>query len=58
MGRSTSMDQEAADRISGGASRELGSDTAQSGLSDLAQAAADRNHDDYDSTYDGGFVDD
>ena len=44
------MDQEAADRISGGASRELGSDTAQ--------AAADRNHDDYDSTYDGGFVDD
>lgn len=49
MSKSSSMDREAADRISAAAERDPGSDTAQSGFDERADAAAVRNeNDDYD----------
>lgn len=49
MSKSSPMDREAADRISAAAERDPGSDTAQSGFDERADAAAVRNeNDDHD----------
>ncbi len=46
MEKSTPMDREAADRISGAAERDPDSPTAQSGFDERAQDAAERNNTD------------
>ncbi|MBF6176776.1 hypothetical protein [Nocardia blacklockiae] len=51
MSKSSPMDRESADRISAAAERDPGSDTAQSGFDERAEAAATRNEDDYDDKY-------
>lgn len=51
MSKSSPMDRESADRISAAAEHDPGSDTAQPGFDERAEAAAARNEDDYDDEY-------